>query len=166
MITETIEKLITKVAERFGADPHKFAGPARCLLAELGVSVPAETGRIEPVAWDPLPEDATEKRYFSEGVALHGDVRVAIAHALSIFSEVHPGGSYSEQLKIMANEVSKLFTTPPLPTKEGMMLIPEKLYSHWKALCAGVDWNKGTAAGFHRHHIERMMKDFDAAPKP
>jgi hypothetical protein len=59
--------------------------------------------------WNPLPEDPRERAQFERAVQIcGGDVRHHIAHALSIWASVHPGGSYAEQCHIMANEVMKL----------------------------------------------------------
>lgn len=58
--------------------------------------------------WTPLPEHADERRMFDSGTQLHGDVRLNIANILRIFAVAHPGGSYADQCRIMANEVVKL----------------------------------------------------------
>lgn len=37
----------------------------------------------------------------------------------------------------------------------------EKVICHVKGLSFGVDWNKGTAAGFHREKLLKALEDYN-----
>jgi hypothetical protein len=53
---------------------------------------------------------ARERDQFDRAVQqfYDGDVRGHIAHVLRVWAQVHDGGSYAEQCRIMADEVLKL----------------------------------------------------------
>ena len=121
-----IASRLHKVFHQYGHDGASAEDVVRAIREALTPELdapPLKTStdtNMDSIEWAVLTEEADERRSFDRGVALHGDVRLAIAHGLEMFAIAMPRGSFAEVCKIMANEVAKLHLPPapaPAPAK-------------------------------------------------
>ncbi|MEJ5125811.1 hypothetical protein WH367_07105 [Comamonas sp. MYb21] len=88
--------------------------PVALELLRLHIELPQAEVQAEPVDWDELPEDASERAMFDRNLDLYGgDPRVAIATALRLWANTRGNGSFGLMCAIYANEVAKMHITAP-----------------------------------------------------
>lgn len=77
--------------------------------------------------------------------------------------EQDPSGAHALQAKLpsaLAAARERLAREDAQPAAvSAHVSVPRELFEAWRGLCFGTDWNRGTAAGYHRRKIEVGMRE-------